>query len=907
MLLSVSNSQIHDDDAGVLFANSTLSKLDLDLPTGKQCTYSRSSYVNLTCICPPGGKVIAPKGGPCLCKSCLNKKFSIATIDLNSTLNSSDVNRSNHSQNNRTNSTVSGGKNLRPEKFDNNYTYSVVLGSLSALALIINLTVLVRMCSCDGQSVSKIFGLSMMLFNTLLAEYGIALAIYLIKNDIMWDKSFCQAMTAVKLFSMCAVIFSILCLTFQWSVNPPNDDYNSQNVRFKAIVYVLEGSVLGAMICILSWTKFDNWDFLCQIWDPQSTAEKIIVSSEYCYHVTLFLLVLRYPYKTLRRKEPPPKYIKMKDIVEREHPIFIMALFTFLFWSLPYVVTVPQFNTCSYHLTPVIRNCSLMIGAFILPILFVIRNSRICCSKHKACGVNDPHVCQCKGRSSNMCYACELQHQDMISKCDKYSLGDRRKSLSLDDLKYVLNVYHKKKQCSFKIQKRTLISRSFPLINMDTIEETELEDLGEFERMFPGTKGRSFEISIESAKQGKPLSRDNSLSLPLLSPKKFSPARKKIPLHAKLSHSPCKTSLSTPVKRSLEKKRAASFDTSKIMRSEGSPSSGRSSLSSPIRSDDESKSLIKGAKKKSKPISKSKESVKSKDSIKSKETGKAKSSKEKLQNETVLSSDMMSPNRVSRVPSFIPLPDAEKSSGQVPSPIAKRTTKSNEIERQKSVDFDNEAEALLADDPNRVPSRGPTFFIVGEPEIDDDEPSKDDVKKPLVAKEKKGKEKKSKLKTRKKVNEPTSIESTPAHKAAPLGSLRSLEWDPSFSLSDSSCSSPIDEFIPPSPAPPPSNFALKKVKEMEAAAPDSPQASIGRRSNYSMDWDPTSVQMRHSLVSPCEWEPYSVEEAVSNPASPDIGDLEKFRTNVISKDRGLLSSSPDKPLIGKAPLASEEL
>jgi len=546
---SVNSSQISDDDARFVFNSINISKLALNLPTGKHCLYYRHGHSNMSCLCRRLGHINIPGRDFCLCKACSVGKVSMADVDMNSITPDNDFTNSNYSQSNRTNASVGVSQDLKGERHKDSFTFSIILGTLAAVALIINLTILVRLCSCDGQSVSKIFGLSMMLFNILLAEYGIALAIYLIKDDRVWDRSFCQVMTAVKLFSMCAVIFSILCLTFQWSINPPNDEYNSQNVRFKAIVYILEGSVLGAMICILSWTKFDDWDYLCQIWDPKSTAENIIVSSEYCYHATLFLLVLRYPYKTLRRKEPPPKYIKMKDVVEREHPIFIMALFTFLFWSLPYIVTVPQFNTCSYYLTPLVRNGSLMVGAFILPILFVIRNSRICCSNHKACGVNDPHVCQCKGRSSSMCYACELQHQDMISKCDKFSLGDRRKSVSLDDLKFVLNVYKNEKQCSFKIQKRKLISRSFPLINMDTIEETELEDLGQIERIFPGTKGKSFEISIEAAKQNKPISRDNSLSLPLLSPKTFSPVRKKIPLHAKLSHSPCKTSLSTPVKK----------------------------------------------------------------------------------------------------------------------------------------------------------------------------------------------------------------------------------------------------------------------------------------------------------------------------------------------------------------------
>ena len=902
-LLSLNRTHLNDKDAKAAFGNSTIAKLEVHQPDGEQCVYFRTGLTNVSCLCASGHNVILTEGGYCLCKSCTDIANGITYSESNITV-------ANDTQRNQSNASITKHEDLRPVKYHKSITYSIILGVFSLVALVVNFTILGKMCSCDGQSVSKIFGMSLMLFNVLLAEYGIALAIYLVRDDGVWSKSFCQGMTAVKLFSMCAVIFSLLCLTFQWSINPPDDEYNSQNVRFKAIVYILEGSVLAAMVCILSWTKFDDWGYLCQIWTPRTTAEKIIVSSEYCYHATLFLLVLRYPYKTLRRKEPPPKYIKMKDVVEREHPIFIMVLFTFLFWSLPYIVTVPQFNTCGYHLTPLVRNCALMFGAVILPVLFVIRNSPICCSKHKACGVNDPHVCQCKGRSSNMCYACELQHQDMISNCDKYSLGDRRKSLSLDDLKYVLNVYKKENRCSLKIQTRKLISRSFPIINMDTIEETELEDLSDIERLFPGArKGKGFEISIEAAKQKKPLARDDSLSLPLLSsPRKCPPMSRKIPLHAKLSHSPCKTSLATPVKKSLEKKRAASFDTSKMGRKQRSPSSGRSSASSPCKSDDESKTLIKGAKKKDITMSKSKESAKSKDSIKSKDSGKAKLSKEKLQTEAVSSSEMVGPNRVSRIPSFIPLSDAEssaKASSKPTSPTAKSKRKSKEIKRQDSIENDGEVDALLEEDPNRVPSRGPTFFFVGEHE--DDDASKDDVTKPLVGKEKKKKEKTSKRKSRKKKAEPPSVESTPAHKTAPLGSLHSLEWDPSFSLSDSSCSSPIDEYVPPLPAPPPSSFALQKVKEMEAAAPDSPQASIGRNSNFSMDWDPTSVQMRHSLVSPCEWEPYAVEEAVSNPTSPDIADLEKFRTSVVNKARGLLSVSPDKPLAGKAPLASEEI
>eukprot|EP00795_Rhopilema_esculentum_P006859 gene6859-12458_t len=911
--VSLVTSSETDDLLRVVLAKSTATKLKIADNNQTICMYSKSANSSETCTCAQGAILLSSfwKRGQCICKRCY-----VADIPEIVALNSTD-------NLNSTNVTYS----LRPElnkvsKNKKSTEYSIILGTFSVVALVVNFVILARMCSCKHQSVSKIFGMSLMLFNVLLAEYGIALAIYMTQEKGVWGRSFCQAMTALKLFSMCAIIFSLLCLTFQSSINPPDDNYNSQDVRFKAVVYVLEGSVLAAMICILSWTKFDDWDYSCQIFVTRKTADEILVVTEYCYHASLFLLAIRYPYKTFRQKEPSPSYIKMKEVVEREHPIFVMTLFTFLSWSIPFIVTIPQLNVTSEFLTSLVRNCSLMFGAIVLPILIVIRNSRVCCSKHKACGVNDPHVCQCKGESTNMCYACEMQHQDMISKCDMYSFGDRRKSLSLDDLKYVLGVYKKETHCSLKVQRKKLISRSYPIINMDTIEEAELENISDIDRLFSACKGKSFDYSLESSNRGKrALSRDNSLSLPVLtSPKKNMPARKKIPLHAKLSHSPCKSALPSPVKRSLQKKRAASLDTSKVVRITHSPCSDASTVSSPSRSGDESKHPDNEKRKqkvKRKLLAKSKESVKSKDSIKSKDSAKSRENgNEKLSKEKggTDSSDVTTPSRESRIPSFIPLSDADpttkKSVPRVSSQSNTAKTKESKSSWQAEKSSEEEDKALLGEDPDRVPSRGPTFFFVGTDDNENIDDDKEDVLKPLVAKEEKEPEKlekKPKRKGKRKKSEQRSLEGTPARESAPLGSLHSLEWDPSFSLSDSSCSSPIDEYVPPSPAPPPSSFALQRLKEMGAKAPDSPQASIGRSSNYSMDWDPTGVQMRHSLVSPCEWEPYSVDEAISNPTSPDIADLQKHIEATVHTGREFMSISPDKKQIGKAPLASEEI
>ena len=844
-----------------------------------------------------------------------------ATFSFNFNATSTTFDMSSNATN-MTNSTFDMTPTLEPKhRYYDSLRYSIILGSVSVLALLLNFIILAKMCHCQGQSVSKIFGMSMLLFNVLLAEYGIALAIYLTQEDGTWSKSYCQAITAVKIFAMSSVIFALLCLTFQWSINPPDDNYNTQDVRFKAIIYILEGVLLSGMICVLAWTKFDDWGYLCHIDVAKKSTDQIILGVEYCFHSFLFLLALRLPYKRIRRKQPTQSYIKMKEVVESEHPVFIMTLSTFLIWSVPFFVTIPKFGLTNSYLTPLVRNFALVFGAVVLPLLFVIRNTRMCCSRHTACGVNDPGVCQCTGRSSDMCYACDLQHKDMISNCEFHSFADRRKSLSLDDLKYVLGIYKKEAARNLKLKKRKLVSRSFPIINMDTIEEADVEDIGEIER-FLLQKDRHFELSIETTKTpSAALRRQSTTSLPLLmSPRKV-PASGKSRLRTKLSLSPHKSAMLSPVKKALQKKRAATLDNQLMKRNSQSSTSDRSTTSSPTKSDGEVNSLLKRDKKLLKRAKKN--AAKSKESIKSKEKSKESLkniSKNQLDVETpnADSPEPASPNRVSRIPSFIPLADAEstgslgkqKSPQKVPakgSPAKQKLAKKKPPLLKSSKGNEDEEMALLGEDPDRVPSRGPTFFLVGDKETDSD-----NADKPLIGKEKKAK--RGMKKHRRK--DAGSKEGTPLHEVdGVMGSRFSLEWDPSYSLSDSSCSSPIDEFNPPEPAPPPSNFALEKVREMGVRNPDSPHISIGRGSSYSMDWDPTGIQERHSVTSQCDWEPYSVDEARSTPTSPEDLAIQKVAiiptangNNNNSSEANSNSNVDDQSLYSKtAPIATADV
>ncbi|EDO33423.1 predicted protein [Nematostella vectensis] len=76
-------------------------------------------------------------------------------------------------------------------------------------------------------------------------------------------------------------------------------------------------------------------------------------------------------------------------------------------------------------------------------------------------------------------------------------------------------------------------------------------------------------------------------------------------------------------------------------------------------------------------------------------------------------------------------------------------------------------------------------------------------------------------------------------------SNKSLEWDPSYNAYSYS----EDDVMPPTPPPPP-----RVMNGLPPSPPPSPVSSTGTqldpsRSQYSLDWDPTSVQMRLSIAS----------------------------------------------------------
>jgi len=88
-------------------------------------------------------------------------------------------------------------------------------------------------------------------------------------------------------------------------------------------------------------------------------------------------------------------------------------------------------------------------------------------------------------------------------------------------------------------------------------------------------------------------------------------------------------------------------------------------------------------------------------------------------------------------------------------------------------------------------------------------------------------------------------------------SMDSLEWDPSYSYSDSSAGSAVDE-LAPLPTNTPSHYGKTNSNK------SSPTGT--KTSTNCMEWDPTSVQVRSGSTD-CEWEPYGVDEPGSGSTS----------------------------------------
>ena len=800
------------------------------------------------------------------------------------------------------------GLRTKKERHKNSFAYCIVIAIFSLITLLTNFFTLAKMCSCREQTVTKIFIMSLLLFNVLLAEYGIALAAYVSQEDGSWDANFCSGMTAVKIFAMAATVFCLFLLALQRAINPPADPhYNKQEQRFKAIVYVLELLVVGAMCCIMAWTKFDNWDYLCSIWQPVMTVDRLLVGIEMSYYVFLFLVLIRYPYRKVRvyfeRKKEDAAFEKKKKKDERNFPVFMIVSITLTIWVIPYIITSPKYQIATLYSAPVVRLCALLFAAALHPPLFVYRHSFIFnkgCVATKADVEEGLDQCECHGMQT--CRYCE--EKEMISRCDTYRFTDRRKSLSMDSLPRVSKDKAKAKEN--KKQKVKHVSKSFPLIDMSTIEESHIEDTEEIHRLLL-EKGTVTADATPNRTRSTSMKKESTISLPLLS----SPLRhifpgRKISCQGKINSKQAK--LSPEKQLSLDAKTSPTSPRGRE-KSESS-ASDRSTTSTPVKSDNETDALLgpEGKSKSFKTKRKKKEKGKSKESLNSCTSPKQRLSVPGSRDSSCPTSpkDKDAPAfRVSRVPSFIPLSDAascgspakkklsaSKAPSTTQSPIKKPPPPGKESKEIKPDILTTklpsniqgiDARAVKA--PRGADRRKEWFMGKKQPEAEEqadgqvtkqpEKQSENQSEKPSQKQpERKQPERDPEQKPRKRRKKPRR-KGDPKYQEFPVeqtdkidvrhGSNDSLEWDPSYSLSDSS-PSPVDEFCPPTPAPPPgsSTSVPKSQNEGEVRQSTVSNVSAGQSSVYSMDWDNTNLQLRNSVASQCDWEPYSVDEQKSS-------------------------------------------
>lgn len=309
------------------------------------------------------------------------------------------------------------------------YYFVASIATLSVSALIVNFVLMTKLCSCQGVPVITLFGISLMFFNMLLSIYGIALAAYLSQESFSWQKRFCQGFTSIKLFSLGSGVWTLIMLTFHYSINGAG----GRDAEFKGIVYILEGVMLSGVFAIMAWIKLDPWCYLCSILFPETIVEWLLSGIEVWYYVIALLLLLRYPlYLYNHRRRDPEKKVKRK--INKEHPIFIMILVSFIIWVCSYVLTVPHLGLFSREVSAVGRVCALMLVTLIQPLIYTIRNSCCCCtgngspcsSQRKRSVTEDVLlVCECSG--SETCRACDSEFVPRVKYGDTKFTESRKK------------------------------------------------------------------------------------------------------------------------------------------------------------------------------------------------------------------------------------------------------------------------------------------------------------------------------------------------------------------------------------------------------------------------------------------------------------------------------------------------
>ena len=272
----------------------------------------------------------------------------------------------------------------KPKEEKYRFFFIMAIGTLSSAILLVNFLLILRTCIKNQPSVIDSFGVSLMLFNLLLAVYGGALALYLYNIEAeIWSQKFCQGFTSIKLFGMGATVWTFMLLTYHHAIKESTPE--ETDAIYKSIVLILEGLMLSGVFAVMSWIKLDKWDYLCVIFEPSTPVEWLLTGIELLYYFMALVLVIRYPiHEFLKRNKK--KSDKKKSGLDGNFPIFLMILFCLSCWISGYVVTQKWAEMFTWSkLNAVIRVCSVIFPHLICPLIYSIRNTCCCICPNMPC------------------------------------------------------------------------------------------------------------------------------------------------------------------------------------------------------------------------------------------------------------------------------------------------------------------------------------------------------------------------------------------------------------------------------------------------------------------------------------------------------------------------------------------
>ena len=351
-----------------------------------------------------------------------------------------NINKSLQSFNTTNNNTI-GNRNTAPHKY--NFYFIISISGVSMVALMLNFIFMVKLCAFSGVPVINVFSISLMFFNILCASYGIALAAYLSQEIWNWNKKFCQGFNSIKLLSLGSAVWIMILLTFHKAIRASTGDglNSGRDAVFKGIVYILEGVMLSGVFAVMSWIKLDDWNYMCAIIHPKTTVDWLLAGIECWYYILALLLLIRFPVHLCKKKKDTETVEHNdKDHTDKDHPIFLLIMLSFIIWCTGYVVTLPVFDLFEFEMAAAIRVCALMIPLIFQPIIIIIRKTCCCtgigcpCSNStdKAMGDDVLLVCECTG--SETCQACETEYEPRVKYDDTIFLGAQPVRLSTSDL-----------------------------------------------------------------------------------------------------------------------------------------------------------------------------------------------------------------------------------------------------------------------------------------------------------------------------------------------------------------------------------------------------------------------------------------------------------------------------------------